>query len=200
MTSRGYTHFYLYAYNEHDYGGPSFNFFGDPLRFRALLQELINDGLAPVVWLVPDDAPRIHGMSADAVNGMLSQFVPFVEELTSSFVVGLELDEYWSPSMVDAIGSHVARLTSKPVAVHQLPGNWNLCTFSWCDYMILQYGFGNSESHIDSMTRAAIAALGKPVVAGEYETDNESISVTLGNRGVSAGAAGFGNGGAGPRR
>jgi len=200
MTSRGYTHFYLYAYNEYDYGGPSFDFFNNPSAFRGLLQELIQDGLAPVVWLVPDDAPRIHGMSASAVNGMLSQFVPGVQDLVSSFVVGLELDEYWSGSAVDAIGSHLRQLTSKPIAVHQLPGKWNYCEFSWCSYMILQYGFGNSGDHIDAMTRAAISALRKPVVAGEYETDNESHSVTLGDRGVSAGAAGFGNGGTGPRR
>ena len=195
MTSRGYTHFYLYVYNENDYGGPSFDFYKNPEGFRVLLQELIQDGLRPVVWLVPDDAPGIHGMSASAVNALLTEFVPAVQDLVRSFVVGLELDEYWTGSKVNAIGSHLRQLTSKSIAVHQLPGNWNFCQYSWCDYMILQYGFGNSGDHIDAMTRAAIASLGKPVVAGEYETDNESISLTLGARGVAAGAAGFGNGG-----
>lgn len=195
MRKRNYTHFYLYVYNEYDYGGPSFDFYNDPARFRVLLSELIEAGLAPVVWLVPDDAPHMAGMAASAVIERFDRFVPAVDDLVSSFVLGLELDEYWPAAMVDALGSRLAQLTSKPIATHQLPGKWQYCEFSWCDYAILQYGFGGAPEQIEDMTRTAIAALGKPVVAGEYEVDDESRAVILGNRGVAAGAAGFGNGG-----
>ena len=61
--------------------------------------------------------------------------------------------------------------------------------------MVLQYGFGKTPEQIAAMTRDAIAALGKPVVAGEYNiTGSENTSRSLGNAALSAGAAGFGNG------
>jgi hypothetical protein len=74
-------------------------------------------------------------------------------------------------------------------------GKWDYCKSSWCDYMILQYGFGLSETAIKDMTRQAKNELGKPVVAGEYCNTTESESIRLGNAAVSAGASGFGNGG-----
>jgi hypothetical protein len=62
--------------------------------------------------------------------------------------------------------------------------------------MVLQYGFGQTESVVARMTRQAIADLGKPVVAGEYnEGPSELVSVRLGDAAVAAGAVGFGNGG-----
>jgi hypothetical protein len=95
IKSRGYTHFYLYAYNEKDYGGPSFNYYHQPQAFLSYLQEIINQGLAPVDWLVPDDAPVMRQRSPGEVKAMLSQLVPQIDDLVSSYVLGLELDEYW---------------------------------------------------------------------------------------------------------
>ena len=195
LRQRSYTHFYIYAYNEHDYGGPSFDFFTDPQRFRHLLAELKSSGLEPVVWLIPDDAASITAMPAREIHAKLAAFVPVVDDLVSSYVLGLELDEYWLPTKVDSLGSKLSELTSKPIAVHQLPGKWEYCGFSWCDYLILQYGFDKTTNDIHRITREVIAALGKPVVAGEYEVTDESKAVAFGNAGVAAGASGFGNGG-----
>ena len=62
--------------------------------------------------------------------------------------------------------------------------------------MVLQYGFGKNEDEIRSMTKQAISAIGKPVVAGEYAFNTpETVSIALGNAAVSAGSSGFGNGG-----
>ena len=198
MTKRGYTHFYLYVYNERDYGGPAFDFYSDPARFRTLLSELRGAGLAPVVWLVPDDAPKMASQTPAAVIQKFERLVPKIDDLVSSYVLGLELDEYWSKSTVDILGARLNQLTSRRIAVHQLPGRWNYCESSWCDYAILQYGFGRSADQIDAMTRTAISSLQKPVVAGEYELRDERRAIMLGNRGVAAGAAGFGNGGTSP--
>lgn len=195
LQARSYTHFYIYAYNELDYGGPSFDLFAEPGRFRQLLAELRSAGLEPVVWLIPDDAGAIAATPARDIQAKLSAFVPVIDDLVSSYVLGLELDEYWLPPKVDSLGSRLSELTNKPIAVHQLPGKWDLCAFSWCDYLILQYGFDKTTSDIHRMTAEAIAALGKPVVAGEYETIDESRAIAFGNAGVSAGASGFGNGG-----
>jgi hypothetical protein len=197
IKSRGYTHFYLYAYNEKDYGGPSFNYYNNPRGFRSYLQEVIGKGLVPVVWLVPDDARAMRNRSTSEVKLMMSQLVPQIDDLVSSYVLGLELDEYWSKNKVDELGKHLNTLTNKNVAVHMTPGKWDFCHLSWCDYMVLQYGFGKSQLYIRNMTTQAKNDLGKPVVAGEYWKESEGIDggKHLGDAGVLAGASGFGNGG-----
>ena len=60
---------------------------------------------------------------------------------------------------------------------------------------MLQYGFGESASKLKQLTKAAMADLKKPVVAGEYALFDEKKGVPLGNAAVSVGASGFGNGG-----
>jgi hypothetical protein len=72
MTSRQYRHIYVYAYNEQDYGGPEFDGLRNPEQFRQRLEELRAAGLAPVVWLFPDDAPIIHGTSTSALQAPAS--------------------------------------------------------------------------------------------------------------------------------
>ena len=195
MRARGYTHLYVYAYNEKDYGGPAFDMYGNPEAMRHALKEIIAAGLRPVVWLFPDDADRVHGESESALKGRLSKLVPAIDDLVSSYVLGLELDEYWSSSKVNALGSHLNGLTQKAIGTHQLPGHYNFAQMGWADYCVYQYGFGKSESQIASATRSVKGAVGKPVVAGEYEVNSEANAVKLGNAAVAAGAAGFGNGG-----
>jgi hypothetical protein len=195
IKDRGYTHFYVYTYNERDYGGPSFDFYIDPPAYREILQEIKDAGLKPVVWLHPDDAPTNRVRTVAQLKARMSDLLPFIDDLVSSYVLGLELDEYWGQSKVDALGQHLNTLTNKKIAVHQLSGRWNLCRLAWCDYMMLQYGFGKTANEIKTMTRRAINSLDKPVVAAEYSNSNEAVSVKLGDAAVSAGAKGFGNGG-----
>src|SRR5690606_7593385 len=117
------------------------------------------------------------------------------DPLVSSYSLGIEIDEYWTKDEAREIGEHLHTLTTKPVAAHQTEGRWDYCKADWCDYMILQYGFDLPENAITSMTQAAMQDLQKPVVAGEYSLEAEEESIRLGNAGVGAGAAGFGNGG-----
>jgi hypothetical protein len=189
IKSRGYTHIYLAV------ASPYYDFYGNASGFRSLLQELVDDGIAPVVWLTNDSSTWKDQPIAD-IEGALSSFVPLIDTLVSSYSLGIEIDEYWTRSETDQIGNHLQALTKKLVAAHQLPGRWAYCQSDWCDYMILQYGFGKDESFVKEMTVRAKRELGKPVVAGEYNLEPpESTSVRLGNAGVAAGAAGFGNGG-----
>jgi hypothetical protein len=201
---RGYTHYYIYAYNENDYSGPSFDYYKNPQGFKEILQQIVNAGLKPVVWLNPDDAPVNKNRSEQEIKSRMNALIPIIDSLVSSYVLGLELDEYWSKSKSDSLGNHLNTLTSKPLAAHQIGGKWDYCKSSWCDYMILQYGFGKTEAQIISMTKEAISDLKKPIVAGEYNSPHygeglESLSVKLGNAGISAGASGFGNGGTAPK-
>jgi len=193
---RNYTHAYLSVtsstaghlyYPSQDPNGPA--------KFKALLQELVDSGIKPVVWLTSDSG-NWRNQSIDVIKNDLSNFIPVIDSLVNSYVLALEVDEYWTLDKSNQIGAHLDNLTSKPLADHQLPGKWDYCT-SWCDYMILQYGFGKTADGIKTMTGNAINSLSpKPVVAGEYNTDenNEALSITLGNAALTRCAAGFGNG------
>jgi len=189
MKDKGYTHWYLSV------SSGSHNFYGNPSGFRTLLEELVNDDIKPIVWLTSDTGSWKDQL-VSSINQSLTNFIPQIDSLANSYVLGIEIDEYWTLSESNQIGAHLDSLTSKPLADHQLPGKSDRCT-SWCDYLIYQYGFGKTESQIKSMTMAVIDSLGKPVVAGEYNLDesNEALSIKLGNAAVSAGASGFGNGG-----
>jgi hypothetical protein len=178
--------------------GSTKNFFADPSTFKSRLQELVDAGIKPVVFLTGDTGTW-KDKSTTSMKADLSTFIPQIDGLVSSYCLGIEIDEYWTTSEAKSVGDHLQTLTTKKVAAHQLPGKWNYCKgYSWCDYLILQYGFGKTESQIKSTTTSAINDLGKPVVAGEYNTLSvapESTSITLGNAAVSVGAVGFGNGG-----
>lgn len=188
IKSRKYTHSYVSV------TGKLKDYYSNPSGFRELLQEFVNDGIQPVVWLTSDTGAW-KDKSPSAIKTDLKNFIPKIDDLVSSYCLGIEIEEYWSKTEASDIGNFLQSLTRKKIASHQIPGKWDYCKSSWCDYMILQYGFGKSESEIKSMTKQAINDLGKPVVAGEYNLDgSESLSVKLGNAAVSAGSAGFGNG------
>jgi hypothetical protein len=189
VKSRGYTHLYIsVASSRHD-------FFDNAPGFARLLRELVNDGIKPVVWLTSDTGGW-KDQSMAKIKADLASFIPQIDSLVSSYSLGVEVDEFWTKSEADQIGNHLRTLTAKPIAAHQTTGRWDYCRSTWCSYMVLQYGFGQTESVVARMTRQAIADLGKPVVAGEYnEGPSELVSVRLGDAAVAAGAVGFGNGG-----
>jgi hypothetical protein len=198
MTARDYTHIYVYPYNERDYDGPSFDYYKNPQGFLKILDEIRQAGLLPVVWLNPDDAPVNKARSVTEHKARLNALIPVIDSDVSSYVLGLELNEYWSFTTTDTLGKHLSGLTQKKIAVHQTKGRWDYCQkASWCDYMVLQYGFGKTPETIAKMTRQALSALRRPVVAGEYNRigESEDNGRERGDAAMRAGAVGFGNGG-----
>jgi hypothetical protein len=149
------------------------------------------------VWLNPDDSPVNAQRSVTELKARLNKLIPVIDGLVSSYCLGLELNEYLTFDESNELGKHLDRLTKKKIAVHQTPGRWDYCKKAgWCDYMILQYGFGKTTSAIASMTKKAISDLRRPVVAGEYNIKQaESTGQRLGDAAMQAGAIGFGNGG-----
>jgi hypothetical protein len=199
LKERGYTHIYLYAMNEGDYGGRTvFNGYQSPEQFRARLQELVDDGLAPVVWLAPDDAPTFHKDSAETLPDRWEQFIPAVDDLVASYVVGLEMDEYWSAGEQDRLGRHLDSLTDRPLFVHYTSGEWEGAKSDWVDGLIYQYGFGLSEGDVADRTTQLVSRLhpmGKTFIAGEYAYRvPEAEARRLGAAALRAGADGVGNG------
>lgn len=199
LQDRGYSHIYVYAMNEGDYGGRAvFDGYRNPQDFREKLQELVDSGLAPVVWLAPDDAPRFHERSAETLPSSWDRFIPAIDDLASSYVTGLEMDEYWSEGEQDQLGEHLNTLTDRPLFVHYTSGEWEGAKSSWVDGLIYQYGFGLSEDQITDRTTQLVSrlhALGKTFIAGEYaHRVPESEARRLGAAALRAGADGVGNG------
>jgi hypothetical protein len=192
LISRGYTHAYLSVTSSES----GHNFYYNPSGFRSLLQELIDAGIKPVVWLTSDTGSW-KDQSISAIKSDLTNFIPIIDSLVNSYEVGLEANEYWSSSEILEIGNHLDSLTDKPLSAHQTPGLWNYCSQSWCDYMILQTNNPSqsiTETQIVQAVNNARNSLGKPVVVGEYSL-NESGSITLGNAALqNSCAAGCGNG------
>ena len=200
LKKQGYTHLYMYAVNEKDYGGGnSFDFLKDPEAYRSILQELRDDGIAPVVWMMPDDAPRYNHMPLSEVKSLWENFVSVNDDLVSSYVLGLEIDEYWSRSDHDAMGNHLNGLTDKPIFTHYTSGKYEWARQPWVDGLIYQYGFGRSASEVAADTLKVMSALpNKTFIAGEYAVREDAAhSRNLGQAAMDAGAHGFGNGGPG---
>jgi hypothetical protein len=200
LKARGYTHLYLYAMNEGDYGGHvKFNYYDNPTGFRGILEELVRDGIAPVVWLAPDDAPRFHREHPPArIKELWDRFIPAVDGLVSSYTLGLEADEYWSSRQQEELGQHLRSLTERPIFVHYSPGQWEGAKADWASGLIYQYGFGLSEAQVEHRTRelvSRLSALGKTFIAGEYaHRVDEAQAQHLGAAALRGGAQGFGNG------
>ena len=207
---RKHTHFYVYPYNENDcseWGSPSFDYYQDPQTFRNLLLEIVDAGMGPVVWLFPDDAPNLHlNTSISEYQEILSNLIPVIDDEVSSYVLGLELDEYFSEIEIEMVGAHLDSLTDKKIGLHFSPGLTTGIENEWADYLVYQYGFGNNESQMRSETQAVLDVVymqyGKPLVAGEYSlftNSPESEAIRLGDAAMSADpimrSFGFGNGG-----
>ncbi len=207
LKERGYTHAYIYVVIEDDYQGETpFNYYKrSPSEYRAVLQELRNDGIKPVVWLAPDDANEFHKDSEQKLPGYWNSFIPAINDVTEGYVVGLEADEYWSDQELNALGTHLNTLTNKPIFVHFSKGygasigsNWWGLSSPWIDGILYQYPKELAIEEYAVRTAQLVPIFhnkGKLFIAGEYETrEQESRAISIGNAAIDAGADGCGNG------
>ena len=130
IEQRGYTHHYV------SITSGAKDFFSDASTFEARLKELVDAGIEPVVFLTSDSGPW-KDKSLDAIEGDLSAFIPKIDGLANSYVLGIEIDEYWSAGEANEIGEHLHTLTGKKVGAHQLAGKWSYCmattgATTWC--------------------------------------------------------------------
>jgi hypothetical protein len=202
------THFYVYPYNEKDYSkwrAPSFDFYSNPQEFRSRLQEIIDAGMAPVVWIFPDDASTLHSSSISQYKAILDNLVPHIDDLVSSYVLGLELREYFTSEETAIVGAHLDSLTDKLIGIHQGSHRTDGIDNEWADYLVYQYYFDLTEAEVivdtKDVLRKVTDTYGKPVVAGEYArfSTPEPTHIKLGDAAMSADPRmklyGFGNGG-----
>ena len=201
LQARGYTDIYLYVVNEGDFGGSvTFNYYEDPQAYREILEAVVRAGIRPVVWLAPDDAPGFHRSSASRLPALWQTFIPVIDDLVGSYVLGLEVNEYWSRAEQFALAR--ALRTSKPVFVHFTSGRYESIESYWPSIratgLVYQYDSRRADG-VRSETEEVVEALaqaGKVVVAGEFDLGlSESTTRALGDVAIAAGAIGYGNGG-----
>ena len=203
LKNNGDTHIDLYvqARNGHLAGG---EIWPERLDFSPKLKELNDDGLKPVLWLIPESKHGDHKQSMEAHFAFQNQMVAKHDVLVSGYVVCLECDETFSAEQVNALVANLKAKTEKPVAVHLAPGvggfKRDINYYKGADFIYLQIGdhlHGNFTADPEkavAMLREAMK-LGVPVVANEYSAVSEMpVARALGDLLCANGAVGTGNG------
>jgi hypothetical protein len=200
--ANGDTHIYIYSRNAGDNFGSSFknvSAISPKPDWEAQLDTLNGIGLKPVMWLTPDDSPKITSQSLDAQKAHFSEIVRRFDDKVTGYVACLECDEYWDAATTNALVAHLKSITDKPVGVHLTSGigghKGNKEYYANADYVYLQTGWDKTPAEITAMVKQAIAVTGKPVVASEYAKESRSAAArALGDAACLAGAVGTGNG------
>ncbi len=200
LQTRNYTDVYLYVVNENDFGGPAFNWYSDPQGYRGLLETVTRAGIRPVVFLAPDDAPSFHTSSAFLLPMMWQTFIPAIDDLVGSYVLGLEMDEYWTRE--EQLRLATALPTSRPVFAHFSSGRRESISDYWPRMRAVGLLYQYQDPSRDGIRRETaevagkLAEVGKVVVAAEYGLGlSESEARSLGDLALNHGAIGYGNGG-----
>ena len=165
---------------------------------------LNNDGLKPVLWLIPESKHGEYKQSMDAHLVFQNQMVQRHDNQVAGYVVCLECDEMFSPEQVNALVSNLKSKTGKPVAVHLAPGvggfKKDTRYYKGADFIYLQIGDHLTGDNVADPTMAVAMlkqamTLGIPVVANEYSLLSTSEEArALGDLLCQNGAVGTGNG------
>ena len=87
--------------------------------WKTELQSLIADyRIKPFLWLAADDSPDIAGASLSKWRQYVDHMVAAFEDLPILWVLGLEVDEYWSPSQVSERRAYLQSKSRHLVGVH----------------------------------------------------------------------------------
>lgn len=157
--------------------------------WRADLQQLINKGLKPFLWLLPDDSPGLCKKKKnpktglweprlDLLEGYIDDMVASFDDLPIIWVLGLELDTLcqgtWpAGSRAAAVHKLRERLQSKtlrPVGVHlthtQSRVQWSVWKDGF-DFVMLQFPHGKSDQTYRDYTYDYVR-MDKPMIVSEY--------------------------------
>ena len=189
LINQGDTHIYIYSQNGDDGIGNVLPQSDWELR----LDHLNSRGLRPVMWLMADDSPNLASKPLSYHKSHNSEMVSRFDNKVDGYVIGLEVDEYWSAAQVREMVADLKTKTNKPVGVHLSPGI-KLAYLENADIIYLQTGFNLNESQFRAKVTEALS-IGKPVIVSEYHMDSSStVAKRYGDIACKMGAVGTGNG------
>jgi hypothetical protein len=164
-------------------------------NWRAELLNMIALNLRPVLWLIPDDSPKVKSAPVSELKRYIHKMVTSFDDLPIMWVLGLEIDEYWSKAQSDDLGSYLRLLSVNPVGIHQRPGMTHYMTSPWVDFGAYQNGFSGDWLSCYNAAIVKQAEIGnKPLLFAEYK---RGAGFTASQKGLAAmfgGSAGVGNG------
>lgn len=212
----GYRAANIYLLNSGDYQGRSVSpfkgeFFGEISNeiirtWHERIRAAIDDGVWPAFWFFSDDSkPIAEAFKSAAGIGQIKKFIRrMVEDFDQyalAYVLGLEVNEWCKDSgAIAEIGAFLKSLTVKPCGIHQTTGRWDLVKQPWCDFGVIQCGFGSRNntapiSTVSQMVKKARKETGKIIICGEYSRYGDSDEAKrAGDAALDAGAAAVFNG------
>ena len=220
LANSQYNSIYVYTLNQGDYGAGGSHKenvvtpYGDAgfsldtsalntdriAEWRSHVDQLLKAGLKPFIWLAADDSPAIKGMDDATWTTYAQHMVDAFEDYPILWVLGLELDEYWSSDVVAARVKDLRARTKHPVGVHLTTGGTAQGEGAFttgADFIVGQLGTGKPDAHYISAV-TDLASMEKPWIAGEYNVKSQARSIELGRLMAELGEppliAGVGNG------
>ena len=190
LLANGDSHIYLYSQNEaDDVGGVS-----PQPNWEARINHLNSRGLRPVMWLMADDSPSLAAMPLSKHKSHNAEIVRRFDSSVDGYVIGLEVDEYWTAAQTNEMILDLKKRTNKPIGVHLTPST-PLSYVTHADVLYLQTGFGLSQEQFREKVKATLSATSKPVIVSEYHLNSASLEAkALGDIACQLGAVGTGNG------
>ena len=207
LNASGYNSIFLYLLNQGDYHSRSVTPYqnlrgiigGDfnettIANWRAELLSMIAQNIRPVLWLFADDSEKIRKAPVDELKRFIEKMTTSFDDLPIMWVLGLEVDEYWSKAQADDLGSYLKRHAVNPVGIHQRSYRTDYMVSPWVDYGVYQTGFTGSWLDLYNDALAAQAQIGKPLLFAEYQKGGSFTATQEGLAAAFAGSAGVGNG------
>ena len=190
LLANGDTHIYLYSQNEADDVG---NISPHP-DWEQRLDHLNRRGLRPIMWLMADDSPSLAALPLSTHKAHNAEMVRRLDSKVDGYVIGLEVDEYWTAAQTNELIQDLKQHTKKPIGVHLTPAT-PLEYATHADVLYLQTGFGLTQEQFREKVRATLSATSKPVIVSEYALQSDTAYArALGDIACEMGAVGTGNG------
>ena len=190
LLANGDSHIYLYSQNEaDDVGGVS-----PKPDWESRINHLNSRGLRPVMWLMADDSPSLAALPLSKHKSHNAEIVRRFDSSVDGYVIGLEVDEYWTAAQTNEMILDLKKRTNKPIGVHLTPST-PLAYVTHADVLYLQTGFGLSQEQFTEKVKAILSVTSKPVIVSEYHLNSSSLEArALGDIACQLGAMGTGNG------
>jgi hypothetical protein len=212
LVAAQYNSIYLFTLNQDvisfsPYGSGSFSVDTSQLNqsrvneWKSAIEELIANQLKPFIWLAGDDSPKVAKMSLSAWKNYVVDMVAAFESYPIVWVIGLEVDEYWSTGQVEERRAYLMKKTQHPVGVHLTTiesKNKKTPYQNGFDFVMGQFASPQSNAKYVEQVKAYLIS-GIPYIASEFNVTGKGSgseaksTVTERSRDIGEAIAGIGS-------